>query len=158
MVKTTLVAATDGSALRNPSGPAGWCWYVDDRRWAAGGWKQNTNNVAELTAIAEVLDATAALDVDLVIETDSRYAIDCVTNWIAGWRQRGWRTSAGKPVKNADLIRRIDTALSGRTVRFVWVRGHSGHRRNEAADLRAVAAARCIDAGQPVQAGPGWVS
>ena len=152
-----IVIATDGSALRNPNGPAGWCWFADLDCWGAGGWDRNTNNAAELTAILEALRATAHLPaVPLLVESDSQYAISCCTKWLPGWKRRGWRTAQGAPVKNAAIIRAIDEQLRGRTVRFQWVRGHCGHRRNEYADNRAVSASRSLAAGRTVDPGPGW--
>ena len=151
-----IVAAADGSALRNPVGPAAWCWYVDDSCWAAGGWASATNNVAELTAILRLLEATRGTGVPLLVECDSQYAINCATVWIHNWKRRGWQTADRKPVKNVELIQAIDAALEGRDVRFEWVRGHTGHPRQEAADLRARTFAESIDAGRAPNAGPGW--
>lgn len=151
-----LIAAADGSALRNPVGPAAWCWYVDDTCWAANGWRSGTNNVAELTAVLELLRATRHLERPLLVQSDSRYTINCLTDWIHGWRRKGWKTSSGSPVKNADLIREIDAELADRPVRFEWIKGHSGHPRQEAADLRARGFAEAIDAGTAPDTGPGW--
>jgi ribonuclease HI len=152
-----LVVATDGSALRNPNGPAGWCWFANGECWAAGGWPRNTNNAAELTAILEALRATAHMEPHhLVVESDSQYAINCITKWVHGWRRRGWTTAAGAPVKNAELVQAIDAERQGRSTEFRWVRGHSGHARNESADRRAVAAAKAFSRGAQPQPGPGW--
>lgn len=135
-----LVAATDGSALGNP-GPGGWAWYIDDARWGSGGAAHTTNNIMELQAVLEVLEATTGDDRALEIHADSQYVIDCLTKWISGWRRRGWKTAAGAAVKNREIIEAIDARMRGRKVTFVWVRGHNGDRRNEAADVRARAAA-----------------
>jgi ribonuclease HI len=136
----TIIAAADGSALGNP-GPAGWGWYVDDGCWAAGGWAHGTNNMAELTAVLDVLQQTAHLDDDLLLYCDSTYVINSVTKWMAGWKRRGWRTGDGKPVLNVEIMKALDQAVLGRRVRFEWVKGHSGHPLNEAADRLANAAA-----------------
>lgn len=153
---STLRVAADGSALRNPTGPAGWCWYLNDRCWQTGGWRANSNNVAELTAIHELLLATRGLLRPLIIESDSRYAISACSEWIHGWRRRGWVTANGAPVKNAELIRAIAAELEGRPVRFEWVKGHAGHPRQEAADTIARrTATRIGDAGR-YERGPGW--
>lgn len=152
---TPIVAATDGSALRNPSGPAGWSWYVNDSCWSAGGWKSNTNNVAELTAVLEVLHATPP-EQPLTIQTDSQYAINCVTKWAHGWKRNGWIKNDKTPVKNVEIIKEIFELLQDRSVSFVWVKGHSGHPNNEAADLRAHNAATALDAGQQIDRGPGY--
>lgn len=151
----TIRAAADGSALGNP-GPAGWAWYVDDERWAAGGWPRNTNNVGELTAVLELLRATADEDDDLLILCDSQYAIKACTEWLAGWKRKGWRKADGKPVMNVEIIKDLDQALQGRRVKFEWVRGHVGHEMNEAADVRARGAAEAFQARREVPAGPGW--
>mgnify|MGYP000927065015 CR=1 FL=1 len=136
----TIIAAADGSALGNP-GPAGWAWYVDDGCWAAGGWPESTNNRGELTAVLELLRATAHTGEDLLVQADSQYVINSLTKWMKGWKRRGWRKADGKPVLNDDLMKALDAALAGRAVRFEWVRGHVGHPLNEAADSRARAAA-----------------
>ncbi|WP_394552690.1 ribonuclease H [Agromyces sp. MMS24-JH15] len=150
-----ITAAADGSALGNP-GPAGWAWYVDDDRWAAGGWKRATNNQGELKAVLELLRATAHLDDELLIQCDSQYVINCVTKWMPGWKRKGWRKADGKPVLNQDLLQELDDALVGRRYRFEWVRGHAGHAANEAADVRARAAATAYQQGGAVPSGPGW--
>ncbi|WP_448850675.1 RNase H family protein [Corynebacterium sp. 335C] len=151
----TITAAADGSALGNP-GPAGWAWYIDDDNWAAGGWDNSTNNRGELTAVAELLDATAhRVDERLVILCDSQYVINSVTKWMKGWKRKGWKKKDGKPVLNKDLMVRLDEAMQGRDVVFEWVRGHSGHDMNEAADQRARAVATAIQRGATPDEGPG---
>ena len=150
----TIIAAADGSALGNP-GPAGWAWYVDENCWAAGGWPESTNNRGELTAVLELLRATAGTGEDLLIQADSQYVINSLTKWRHGWKKRGWRKADGKPVLNDDLMKALDAALAGRTVRFEWVRGHVGHPLNEAADSRARAAATASPGGAAGPAGRG---
>jgi len=151
----TITAAADGSALGNP-GPAGWAWYVDDERWDAGGWKHATNNIGELTAVLELLRATAHLDDDLLILCDSQYVINCISKWMPGWKKKGWRKADGKPVMNLELLKEIDEAIVGRRFRFEWVKGHAGHPLNEAADARARAASEAYSRGSRVPAGPGY--
>ncbi len=150
-----IIAAADGSALGNP-GPAGWAWYVDDACWAAGGWPHGTNNQGELTAVLELLRATAHLDDELVIHCDSRYVIDAITKWMPGWKRKGWRKRDGSPVLNLEIMQALDAAMVGRNARFEWVRGHTGHDLNEAADDRARAAATAYQRKTEVPAGPGW--
>jgi ribonuclease HI len=149
-----LHAAVDGSALGNP-GPAGWAWYIDEDRWAAGGWPRATNNQGELQAVSELLRATAHLDRPLHILCDSQYVINAVTSWLPGWKRRGWKKADGKPVLNREQLQEIDAAMAGRDVTFEWVKGHNDHELNEAADLRARAAATAFQRGEPVPAGPG---
>ena len=151
----TTVVAVDGSALGNP-GPAGWAWYVDENCWAAGGWPSSSNNRGELTALLELLKATAPTNEELHVLADSQYVINSVTKWIAGWKANGWRKADKKPVVNVDLMQAIDKAITGRKVSFEWVRGHSGHPLNEAADDKARAAATAYQRHVSVESGPGW--
>ena len=151
----TTVVAIDGSALGNP-GPAGWAWYVDENCWAAGGWPNSSNNRGELTALLELMKATAPTNEELHVLADSQNVINSVTKWMSGWKKRGWRKSDKSPVLNADLMQAIDEAISGRKVSFEWVRGHSGHPLNEAADDKARAAATAYQRHGSVESGPGW--
>lgn len=152
----TITAAVDGSALHNP-GPAGWCWYIDDSCWAAGGWREGTNNRGELTALAELLRATAHIpDEPLFVLCDSQYVINSVTKWMPGWKRKGWKKRDGKPVLNVDILQDIDQLLIGRNIHLEWVKGHSGHDMNEAADQRARAAATAYQKGTAVPEGPGF--
>jgi ribonuclease HI len=151
----TITAAADGSALGNP-GPSGWAWYVDDDRWAAGGWKHGTNNMGELKAVLELFRATEHTGEDLLVLCDSQYVINSVTKWMPGWKKKGWRKGDGKPVMNLDLLQEIDEAIAGRAYRFEWVKGHVGHVLNEAADSRARAAAEAYQRGAEVPGGPGF--
>ncbi|GAA1484245.1 ribonuclease HI family protein [Brachybacterium fresconis] len=152
----TLTAAADGSALGNP-GPAGWAWYIDENTWRAGGWPHGTNNMGELKAVLDLLEATAVdADQHLLVLCDSQYVINSVTKWMPGWKRKGWRKKDGKPVLNVELLKDIDRALAGRSVEFEWVKGHSGHAMNEAADQRANAAATAFSKKQDPQVGPGY--
>jgi ribonuclease HI len=151
----TIIAAADGSALGNP-GPAGWAWYVDDTCWAAGGWPHGTNNMGELMAVLDLLRQTADLEEDLHVLCDSMYVINVITKWTPGWKRRNWRKADGKPVLNVELVKDLDEAMAGRRVTFEWVRGHSGHELNDAADERARAAATAYQAGKQPQTGPGF--
>lgn len=151
----TITAAADGSALGNP-GPAGWAWYVDDDCWAAGGWPHGTNNMGELRAVLELFRATEHVDDDLHILCDSKYVIDSITKWMPGWKKKGWKKGDGKPVMNLELMQEIDAAITGRRYKFEWVKGHVGHRLNEAADIRARTAAEAFQRKTPVPEGPGW--
>lgn len=99
-----------------------------------------TNNRAELTAVIEALTALrGSTSVDLT--TDSEYVMNGATKWRYGWKRKGWKTANGKAVKNADLWRQLDDLLRAHSVRFHWVRGHSGHPENELADSLAVTGA-----------------
>lgn len=141
-----VVAACDGASKGNP-GPAGWAWVVADEtqtpaRWEAGPLGRATNNVAELTALERLLTATDP-GVPLEIRMDSQYAMKAVTTWLPGWKRNGWRTAAGKPVANQDLVVRIDELLDGRAVEFRYVPAHQvdGDPLNDFADRAAGQAA-----------------
>lgn len=152
-----LIIATDGSALGNP-GAAGWCWYADEKTWGAQGAPHATNNFAELSAIRAALIAVPA-DVPLELRLDSKYSLDALTKFRFGWARNGWKTSAGTPVANQEIIREIATLLRGRDVTFVKVRAHQakgGDPRNEIADIRARAAARAAAQKAPIPTGPGY--
>jgi ribonuclease HI len=155
MRSVTIIAAADGSALGNP-GPAGWGWYVDEACWAAGGWARATNNLAELTAVLDLLRQTARADDDLLIYCDSTYVINSITRWMPAWKRRGWRKRDGKAVLNVETMKALDEAMTGRRVRFEWVRGHSGHVLNEAADRLANAAATSWRSRTAPVPGPGF--
>jgi ribonuclease HI len=150
-----IIAAADGSSLSNP-GPAGWAWYVDEDRWAAGGWSHGTNNMGELMAVLDLLRQTRGEE--LRVLCDSQYAINCATKWIPGWKRRGWRKADGQPVLNIDLLKELDKELAGRVVTFEWVKGHAGHALNERADDLARAAATAYRDGLVVPHGPGFVA
>ena len=151
----SLLAAADGSALGNP-GPAGWAWYIDDAQWRAGGWPRATNNQGELMAVIDLLHATAHRAAEpLTILCDSQYVINSVTQWMPGWKRRGWRKADGKPVLNRELLETLDAAMQGRLVKLERVQGHAGHPSNEAANDRARAAATALHRGQQPDAGPG---
>ncbi len=151
-----IVAAADGSSLHNP-GPAGWAWYISDDCWAAGGWPSGTNNMGELQAVLDLLQQTAqAADEPLKVLCDSQYVINSVTKWMPGWKRKGWKKADGRPVLNLELLKALDEALVDRDVSFEWVKGHAGHEMNEAADLRARAAATAFQTGGVVDHGPGF--
>ncbi|MFI7496392.1 RNase H family protein [Kocuria sp. M4R2S49] len=152
----TITAAADGSALGNP-GPAGWAWYIDDNTWRAGGWPHGTNNMGELKAVLDLLEATAHRpDEPLRVLCDSQYVINSITKWMPGWKKKGWKKKDGKPVLNVELMKALDAAMAGRDVHFEWVKGHAGHELNEAADLRARAVATAFQTGRPAPEGPGF--
>jgi ribonuclease HI len=155
MRAVTIIAAADGSALGNP-GPSGWGWYVDDTCWAVGGWARGTNNMAELTAVLDLLQQTAHLDDDLLVYCDSTYVINSITKWMAGWKRRGWKKGDGKPVLNVEIMKALDEAMQGRRVKFVWVKGHAGHELNEEADRLANGAASSWKEGVAPHPGPGF--
>ncbi|WP_435103319.1 ribonuclease HI [Arhodomonas sp. AD133] len=129
---------TDGACRGNP-GPGGWGALLrsgEHERELWGGEPRTTNNRMELTAAIRALESlTQACEVDLT--TDSQYVRKGVTEWMHNWKRNGWRTSARKPVKNADLWQRLDELATRHTVHWHWVRGHAGHAENERADALA---------------------
>ena len=132
---TRLYAYTDGACSGNP-GPGGWGailrWNGTEKEMK-GGEPDTTNNRMELMAAIRALEAlTRGVKADLY--TDSTYVQKGITEWIHGWKKRGWKTAAKKPVKNEDLWRRLDDAIARHDVKWHWVKGHAGHAENERAD------------------------
>lgn len=128
----------DGACRGNP-GPGGWgalLRYGSQERELWGGEAQTTNNRMELTAVIRALEVLQRPS-RVHIVTDSQYVLHGVTQWLAGWKRRGWRTADGKPVKNRELWERLDTLLAPHQVEWTWVRGHAGHAENERADALA---------------------
>ena len=126
---------TDGACLGNP-GPGGWAALLRHNgtdKELSGGEAETTNNRMEMRAVIEGLNAlTRSCTVN--VYTDSQYVQKGITEWIDGWKARGWKTSAKKPVKNADLWRALDEAQSRHAVSWHWVKGHAGHPENERVD------------------------
>ena len=126
---------TDGACSGNP-GPGGWGVVIKDganSRDLYGGERETTNNRMEMMAVIESLRALKKpCHVDLY--TDSVYVKDGVTKWLAGWKAKGWKTAAKKPVKNQDLWEQIDSEIARHDVTWHWVKGHDGHPENERAD------------------------
>jgi len=129
---------TDGACRGNP-GPGGWgavLRYRGREKELKGGEAMTTNNRMELLAAIRALEALRRPS-RVVLTTDSQYLRNGITQWLANWKRRGWRTASRTPVKNADLWRRLDDAASRHEVQWRWVRGHSGHPYNERADALA---------------------
>jgi len=126
---------TDGACKGNP-GPGGWgalLRFGERERELYGGEPATTNNRMELTAVIEAL---AALKRPSAVEvyTDSQYVRNGITEWLAQWKRRGWRTADGKPVKNVDLWQALEREAGRHEITWHWVRGHAGHDGNERAD------------------------
>ncbi|MBL8656073.1 MAG: ribonuclease HI [Altererythrobacter sp.] len=133
---------TDGACKGNP-GPGGWGALLrlgQHEKELSGGEPHTTNNRMEMTAAIRALEALVE-PCAVELHTDSRYLIDGITKWIDGWQKRGWLTAARKPVLNADLWRELIAQTARHTVRWHWVRGHSGHPENERVDRLASDAA-----------------
>jgi ribonuclease HI len=133
---------TDGACLGNP-GPGGWAALLEWRgieRELAGGEPATTNNRMELMAAIAALEALKE-PCEVALSTDSQYLRQGITEWLPGWRRRGWKTAGGEPVKNRDLWERLDAAAGRHAVQWHWVRGHAGHPQNERVDRLARAQA-----------------
>ncbi len=135
-----LFAYTDGACSGNP-GPGGWGAILIARdgettlkeRELNGGAALTTNNQMELMAAISALEALDRAST-LTVVTDSSYVKDGITKWIHGWKAKGWKTAAKKPVKNEELWKRLDAATKRHNVTWEWVKGHAGHPENERAD------------------------
>jgi len=131
---------TDGACSGNP-GPGGWGavmrWNGHEKE-LCGGEAETTNNRMEMMAVIRALEAIKGSP-KIEIYTDSKYVMQGITEWLDGWKARGWKTAGKKPVKNVDLWQRMDELVSRHDVTFHWVKGHDGHPENERADSLAVA-------------------
>ena len=131
---------TDGACKGNP-GPGGWGVLLksgDTVKELYGGELGTTNNRMELLAVIEALTALKR-PCDVTLHVDSQYVLKGITEWIAGWKAKGWRTAARQPVKNVDLWQRLDALVAGggHKLDWRWVRGHDGDPGNERADALA---------------------
>ncbi|TPW18797.1 MAG: ribonuclease H [Halothiobacillaceae bacterium] len=129
---------TDGACRGNP-GPGGWgavLRYDNGEQSLYGGERQTTNNRMELMAAIMALESLTG-PCRVALTTDSQYVKNGITEWMAAWKKRGWRTAAKQPVKNQDLWARLDAAVASHDVSWHWVRGHTGHIENERADQLA---------------------
>jgi ribonuclease HI len=129
---------TDGACKGNP-GTGGWGALMvagEAQKELFGGALNTTNNRMELQAVIESLNALKR-PCDVTLHTDSQYVQKGISEWIHGWKARGWKTSTKEPVKNADLWQALDIAQSVHKVDWRWVRGHNGHPGNERADMLA---------------------
>lgn len=126
---------TDGACRGNP-GPGGWGALLiagDHRKEVCGGESDTTNNRMELTAAIEALKLLKRPST-VSLYTDSVYVRSGILEWMAGWKRRGWKTAAKKPVKNRDLWQALDEAAARHEIEWHWVRGHAGDPGNERAD------------------------
>jgi ribonuclease HI len=129
---------TDGACKGNP-GLGGWgALLVAEgvEKEICGGARDTTNNRMELQAVIEALSALKRPCM-VTLHTDSQYVQKGISEWIHGWKARGWKTAAREPVKNEDLWKALDAAQAMHTVEWRWVRGHNGHPGNERADMLA---------------------
>ena len=135
-----VIIYTDGACKGNP-GPGGWGALLRSgtaEKELFGGEAETTNNRMELTAVIEAL-AALKRPCRVTLFLDSEYVRKGITEWLPGWKARGWRTAARQPVKNADLWQRLDALVqgSGHQIEWRWVKGHAGDPGNERADALA---------------------
>lgn len=138
MTSTRVTIFTDGACKGNP-GPGGWGAILisgGHRKDLWGGEAGTTNNRMELMAAIQALEALKK-PCAVELHTDSTYVLKGITEWMAGWKARGWKTGDKKPVKNEDLWKRLDQARLRHDVTWRWVKGHAGHELNEHADALA---------------------
>ena len=132
---------TDGACSGNP-GPSGWgalLRYRDVEKELSGGERDTTNNRMELMAAIRALESLKR-SCRVHLTTDSNYVRQGITEWLPRWQRNGWKTASKKPVKNADLWKRLQDAAARHDVEWSWVKGHSGHPENERADRLATGA------------------
>lgn len=129
---------TDGACKGNP-GVGGWGALLvsgEKEKELFGGEKESTNNRMELMAVIQALDALKR-PCQIKLHTDSQYVLKGMTEWIQGWKAKGWKTASRAPVKNVDLWQALDQAQARHKIEWIWVRGHTGHPGNERADQLA---------------------
>ena len=129
---------TDGACRGNP-GPGGWgvlLRFGDNEKELCGGEYNTTNNRMELTAAIKGLTAIKKGSI-VTLTTDSKYVRNGITQWITNWKNKGWKTANKQQVKNQDLWQQLDELAQNHDITWQWVRGHSGHRENEIADMLA---------------------
>jgi len=140
---TLIEIHTDGACLGNP-GPGGWAALLrcnDIERELCGGEPQTTNNRMELMAAIAALEALTR-PCAAVLHSDSKYVLQGISEWLPGWKRKGWKTAGGAAVKNQDLWQRLDAAAAPHRVQWQWVKGHAGHPENERVDALARAQAQ----------------
>ena len=134
----SIDAFTDGACKGNP-GPGGWgalLRWQDHEKELCGGEPHTTNNRMELMAAIQALESIRQ-PCEVNLYTDSTYVMQGISQWIDGWKRKGWKTASKKPVKNQDLWQRLDRARQAHQVHWHWVKGHAGHEGNERADQLA---------------------
>ena len=139
---------TDGACLGNP-GPGGWAALLrfnGVERELAGGEAQTTNNRMELMAAIAALEALKE-PCSAVLHSDSKYVLQGISEWMPGWKRKGWKTAGGGAVKNQDLWQRLDVARLPHRIEWRWVKGHAGHQDNERVDALARAQAERFRSG-----------
>jgi len=131
----------DGSCAGNP-GPGGWGTIIDhlgQRTEYSGSSRNTTNNMMEMTAALEGIKRTPEQS-KVIVTTDSQYLVKGMTQWIKGWKKKGWKKADGSPVLNQEIWKTLDSYAAQRNIDWQWVKGHAGHEENERCDQLAKAA------------------
>ncbi len=147
---------TDGACSGNP-GPGGWGWLRRDCKTgdvvrSSGAEHNTTNNRMEMSAVINGLESMPGTGLKIKVITDSNYVVKGVTEWMKGWKSRGWKRNEGgrlKPVMNVDLWQRLDELLALHQVKCEWIKGHAGHAENEECDRLAVRAIESLSGSPP---------
>ena len=143
MSAPSVTLHTDGACLGNP-GPGGWAAILqwgEHESVLSGGLADTTNNQMELMAVIMGLEALKR-PVSITVVSDSRYVLNGIQNWIAGWKRNGWKNAKKQPVANQELWPRLDAATQSHQIEWQWIKGHAGHPLNERCDELASAEAR----------------
>ena len=143
MPAASVTLHTDGACLGNP-GPGGWAAILqwgEHESVLSGGLADTTNNQMELMAVIMGLEALKR-PVSITVVSDSRYVLNGIQNWIAGWKRNGWKNAKKQKVANQELWQRLDAATQSHRIEWQWIKGHAGHPLNERCDELASAEAR----------------
>jgi len=135
MLKKNVQIYTDGACRGNP-GIGGWgasLSYNGTHKEIYGGELETTNNRMELTAVIEALKILKQPS-ELTVNSDSKYVLSGINEWLPNWKKRNWKTASRKPVKNVDLWQQLDELIQPHAIKWVWVKGHSGNVGNDRAD------------------------
>lgn len=157
-----LVIATDGACHQNPDGVAAWAWYMDSSNWKVGSFEKASNNVVELTAIIEASKEVIDYDGPVRILSDSQYAIKSLRVWSKKWESYNWqKLNANKAgsfeIANLEIIKEGYYLLKNKdNIKLEWVKGHSGHPLNEAADSLATGTVQRVLNNKTFNTGPGY--
>ena len=138
VIRRKIELFTDGACKGNP-GVGGWGVLINNSNnfiELKGTQRQTTNNRMELIAVIEGLKSIKENE-NIEITTDSMYVKNGINEWINNWKRNGWKTAAKKPVKNKDLWQELDELVQNYSIKWIWVKGHSGHPGNERADQLA---------------------
>jgi ribonuclease HI len=130
---------TDGACRGNP-GPGGWAAFLScggREKEISGAEPHTTNNRMELLAVIRALESLKKPGTQVKVFTDSQYVRKGITEWLASWKARGWKTAARKPVMNQDLWQQLDAAAAAHQIEWLWVPGHAGVPGNERVDRLA---------------------